>query len=201
MGPWGKAIAWAAALWLGAGALSGQSLVEAARKEKARREAAKAKTAVVVTNADLSKARKKPALVSAAARAAAEAAGEEAVPDDPPTASAAPTPSAVPAPRSEAAEAAESAISFEKRKAELASAQEKAQERAELLDLKMRALNQQLYTFNSMSTKDQIQKSIAETYQKLLEARADATKAKEELAKFLNQTASTRSQPIWIKKP
>lgn len=199
MAPLGKAMVWAAALWLGVGALSGQSLVEAARKEKARREAAKTKTAVVVTNADLSKARKKPALISAAA--AAEAAGEEAVSEDQPPATVVPAPSAVPAPRSEAAEAAESSISFEKRKAELASAQEKAQERAELLDLKMRALNQQLFTFNSMSTKDQIQKSIAETYQKLLEARADAVRAKEELTKFLNQAASTRSLPIWIKLP
>jgi len=201
MAPLGKVVVWAAALWLGVGALSGQSLVEAARKEKARREAAKTKTAVVVTNADLSKARKKPALISAAAAAAAaaEAAGEGGVADDQPPASVVPAPSAVPAPRSESAEAAESSISFEKRKAELASAQEKTQERADLLDLKMRALNQQLYTFNSMSTKDQIQKSIAETYQKLLEARADAVRAKEELTKFLNQAASSRSLPLWIK--
>lgn len=205
MGAAGKALIWAAVLELSAGALFGQSLVETARKEKARREAAKTKTAVVVTNADLSKARKKPALISAAAAAAAaeaaEAEGGEAGPDRPPAAAIAPAPSAVPAPKSEAAEAAEGSISFEKRKAELTSAQEKAQERAELLDLKMRALNQQLYTFNSMSTKDQIQKSIAETYQKLLEARADAVKAKEELTKLLNQAASTRSQPLWIKRP
>ena len=57
----------------------------------------------------------------------------------------------------------------------------------------MRALNQQLTTFNSMTTKDQVRKSIAETYQKLLEARAEAVKAKEALEKFINQAASART--------
>jgi len=187
-----------AALWMAVGTLSGQSLVETARREKARREAAKTTTATVVTNADLSKARKKPAMIpatSAAAAAAEAAAGEEAAPPDQPP------PSAVAAARSEGEAASEASISFEQRKAELAQAQEKTQERAELLDLKMRALNQQLYTFNSMSTKDQIQKSIAETYQKLLEARTDAARAKEELTKFLNQAASARGAPLWIKRP
>ena len=198
MTPLGKAAVWMAALWMAVGTLSGQSLVETARREKARREAAKTTTATVVTNADLSKARKKPAMIpatSAAAAAAEAAAGEEAAPPDQPP------PSAVAAARSEGEAASEASISFEQRKAELAQAQEKTQERAELLDLKMRALNQQLYTFNSMSTKDQIQKSIAETYQKLLEARTDAARAKEELTKFLNQAASARGAPLWIKRP
>ena len=65
----------------------------------------------------------------------------------------------------------------------------------------MRALNQQLFTFNSMSTKDQIQKSIAETYQKLQEAQAETVKAKADLEKFINQAASSKAAPLWIKKP
>jgi hypothetical protein len=40
---------------------SAQSLADAARKEKARREALKTKTTVAVTNADLSKVKKKAA--------------------------------------------------------------------------------------------------------------------------------------------
>jgi len=202
----GKAAIWMAAVALTAGSLSGQTLAEAARKEKARRAAAKTKTAVVVTNADLGKARKKPALIStreadaAAAEAAAEAgAGEENAKPEPAKLAATPAPSAVPAPQSEAATAEEESVSYEKRKDELGQAYERARERAELLALKMRALTQQLYTFDNMTTKDQIQKSIAETYKKLLEARADADKAKQDLEKFLNQAATAKSGPIWVK--
>jgi hypothetical protein len=200
MAPTCKAAAWLAAVWLAAGSLLGQDLVETARREKARREASKKATAAVVTNADLMRAKKKPAMATLAAAKAADSGKEASAADQPPP-SAVAAPSAVPALQSEGEAASESALSFEQKKAELAAAQERAQERAELLDLKMRALNQQLMTFNSMATKDQIQKSIAETYQKLLEARAEAVLAKETLDKFLNQAASARASPLWIKTP
>lgn len=200
MAPTRKAAAWLAIGWLAAGSLFGQDLVETARREKARRLAAKKETAVVVTNADLARARKKPAMAMPPAAKAA-AGGEEASSTDQAPPSAVAAPSAVPAPQSAVEAASESALNYDQKKADLTTAQDRAQERAELLDLKMRALNQQLTTFNSMTTKDQVRKSIAETYQKLLEARAEAVKAKEALEKFINQEASARTSPLWIKIP
>jgi len=48
----------------------------------------------------------------------------------------------------------------------------------------MNALWQQFYSHNSMTTKDQIQKSITETYQKFQAAQAEEKKAKDELDKL-----------------
>ncbi|MDD8024950.1 MAG: hypothetical protein PHI34_00430 [Acidobacteriota bacterium] len=200
MVPTRKAAAWLTVVWLAAGSLFGQNLVETARREKARREASKKQTATAVTNADLTRAKKKPAMTTLPAAKAAAGEEEFSSPDQaPPSAVAAP--SAVPAPQSATDAASESAPNFDQKKAELTTAQERAQERAELLDLKMRALNQQMMTFDSMATKDQIQRAIAETYQKLLDARAEAVKAKEALEKFLNQSASAGTSPLWIKTP
>ncbi len=194
-----KRVAWLLALIMAAGPAFAQTVTEVAKKEKARRESAK-KGAVVVTNADLSRTKKKAAMVGMVP-ATPPAGEEEGPPPDiaPPSAVAAP--STVPAGKTEAEVAGETSISFEEKKAELAAVHDRARERTELLDLKMRALNQQLFTFNSMSTKDQIQKSIAETYQKLQEAQAEADKAKADLEKFLNQAASSKAPAVWIKKP
>jgi hypothetical protein len=52
-----------------------------------------------------------------------------------------------------------------------------------------------------MSTKDQIQKTIAETYQKLQDAQAEAVKAKAKLEEFINQAASSKAPAVWIKRP
>jgi hypothetical protein len=72
----------------------------------------------------------------------------------------------------------------DEKKAELEDAWNKAKDMVELLNLKMNALGQQFYSHNSMTTKDQIQKSISETYQKLQAAQAEEKKAKDELDKF-----------------
>jgi hypothetical protein len=197
-----KATTWLLAVLLAAGSVFGQSMVETAKKEKERREAAKKGTTTVVTNADLARTKKTAAMVVVRESGTAKTEGEESVArGDKPRPSAVAAPGAVPAPKAGAEVVSEAALDFNQKKSELQSANDKAQERAELLDLKMRALNQQFFTFNSMSSKDQIQKAIAETYQKLQDAQADAIKTKAALDQFLNQAASAKQAPIWIKKP
>ncbi|MCX6559307.1 MAG: hypothetical protein NTZ26_02210 [Candidatus Aminicenantes bacterium] len=199
--PTRKATTWLLAVLLAAGSVFGQSMVETAKKEKERREAAKKGTTTVVTNADLGRTKKKAAMVVVREGAPAADAEERIAPGDKPRPSAVAAPSAVPDPKAGAEVLSEAAVDFNQKKSELQTANDKAQERAELLDLKMRALNQQFFTFNSMASKDQIQKAIAETYQKLQDAQAEATKAKAALEQFLNQAASAKQAPIWIKKP
>ncbi len=194
-----KRVAWLLALIMAAGPAFAQTMTEVAKKEKDRRESAK-KGAVVVTNADLFRTKKKAAMVTVVPEAP-PIGEEEAPPADKAPPSAVAAPGAVPADKSDAAVEGEKSISFEEKKAELAAIHDRARERAELLDLKMRALNQQLFTFNSMSTKDQIQKSIAETYVKLQEAQVEADKAKADLEKFINLGASSKAPAVWIKRP
>jgi hypothetical protein len=194
-----KRMAWLLALVMAAGPAFAQTMTEVAKKEKERRESAK-KGAVVVTNADLSRTKKKAAMVAVVPESPPSGENDAPLPDRaPPSAVAAPN--AIAAPKTEAQAAGETSVSFEAKKAELTSINDRARERAELLDLKMRALNQQLFTFNSMSTKDQIQKTIAETYQKLQDAQAEAVKAKAKLEEFINQAASSKAPAVWIKRP
>lgn len=168
----------------------GQSLTEAAKKEKERRESLKGKAGVVVTNADLAGTKKKPAV---ALQTPAE--GEK--------------PAAIPAVKSvepSSSEAAppvdlqtEAKKKFDEKKSELEGRLSKAKEMVELLDLKMNALRQQFYSFNSMTSKDQIQKQISETYQKLQAAQTEEKKLKDELDKILAQGLKGPFPPASIK--
>jgi hypothetical protein len=158
--------------------LPGQSISEAAKKEKERREALKGKPTVVVTNADLSKTTKKPAV---AANPAPPAEGENAAAQDAAASSKEPTTGKDAAAGDLQTEARKK---HDEKKAELEDAWNKAKDMVELLNLKMNALWQQFYSHNSMTTKDQIQKSISETYQKLQAAQAEEKKAKDELDKL-----------------
>jgi len=168
----------------------GQSLTEAAKKEKERRESLKGKAGVVVTNADLAGTKKKPAV---ALQTPAE--GEK--------------PAAIPAVKSvepSSGEAAppvdlqtEAKKKFDEKKSELEGRLSKAKEMVELLDLKMNALRQQFYSFNSMTSKDQIQKQISETYQKLQAAQTEEKNLKDELDKILAQGLKGPFPPASIK--
>ncbi|MGA2588029.1 MAG: hypothetical protein ABSF88_13530 [Candidatus Aminicenantales bacterium] len=158
--------------------LPAQSVSEAAKKEKERREALKGKPTVVVTNADLSKTMKKPAV---AANPARPAEGENAAAQD--TAASAKEP-ATGKDTTAADLQAEARKKRDEKKAELEDAWNKAKDMVELLNLKMNALWLQFYSHNSMTSKDQIQKSISETYQKLQAAQAEEKKAKDELDKL-----------------
>ncbi len=61
----------------------------------------------------------------------------------------------------------------------------KAKEYADLLELKINGLWQDFYNMDDMSPKDQIQQTIADTFEKYQKAREAEAKAKEALDKFL----------------
>jgi hypothetical protein len=146
-----------------------QSLTEIAKKERERREVLKEKKSLAVTNADLAKVKLKPAVAAGAeaedkaAEVKTEAAGQESeslaeeTPEDTP---------------------AEARKRFEQQRVELETAWTKAKENVEVLSQKMKALVQQFYSFNSMMSKDQIQRTMAETFQSLQDAQANEAEAK-----------------------
>jgi len=167
----------------------GQSLAEAAKKERERRESLKGKAGVVVTNADLAGIKKKPAVAAnpqtpaetekpaAAAKPGETSAGEVAPPADPQI---------------------EARKKFDEKKSELEGRFSKAKELVELLNLKMRALQQQFYSFNSMTAKDQVQKQLGETHLRLQAAQAEESKVKDELDKVLGQGVKDKFPPAAI---
>jgi hypothetical protein len=182
----------------------GQELIEAAKKEKERRETQKGKKIVSITNADLAALKKKPSLPgskpeSQTVDAAAEAEANSVNTAETPLAKPVPKPADQPPPKTGAEPASEPPIVFEEQKAGLQTAYDRAKERVELLNLKMLSLRQQLTTFNSMESKERVQKDVADTYQRLLQAQAEAIKAKDELEKFINQGAKDKASTIWIK--
>lgn len=160
-----------------------QSLTEAAKKEKERRESLKGTPSKVVTNADLAKTTKKPAVETVAETTPAEGEKTDALGAPPP---------AQGTDKSFTELQAEALKKFAEKKAELESRWNRAQELVELLNLKMNALWQQFFTFNSMTSKDQIQKEISETFQRLQDAKGEEATAREELNKFLAQGPSAK---------
>lgn len=163
-----------------------QTTAEAAAKEKERREAMRGKTVTPVTNADLSKTKGKPAV------------------DLPPAGDAQPQVDAGEAERKKKADAesrlkGEIEKKFQEMKTELEDRAAKAKERAGLLDLKLRSLQQKFMTFNSMQTKDQVQREIAQAYQMLQAAGAEQAKAKDDLDTFLALAAKDKAAAVGIK--
>jgi len=188
--------------------LGAQSVTELAKKEKERRAALKGKT-TVVTNKDLDSLKKKPAIETgrtetpaAESLEGAEGAGEEEVPAAAPAVR-----RAVPREPPPAVELKQkpedpdslAARQYEKVKADLQANWESAQERLDLLTLKMNALWQQFYSMDDMTTKDAIQAQISETYEKLLQAEDEEAKAKEALEGFLSGTKKDGVPEIWVR--
>jgi tRNA U34 5-carboxymethylaminomethyl modifying GTPase MnmE/TrmE len=157
-----------------------QTMAEAAQKEKERREELKGKAVVVVTNADLSKTRKKVSAAGPAAEsdAVAKIAGDAAATD---------------------ARQAEIDKKYAEMKADLEAKAASAKERAELLDLKLKSLQQRFFTFNSMQTKDKIQQEIAQAYQMLQAAAAEQVRTKDDLANFLELAGRDKAAAVGIK--
>ena len=176
------------ALFLSASLLPGQSVVELAKKEKERREALKGKTGVVVTNADLVRTKKKPALAQPAESGATP--GEAGAP---PNTAAPQIRPVLPPPAGEDRSA--QLERFEEQKADTESRLKAARELISLLNLKMTALQQQFYNFSNTTSRDQIQREINETSEKLKAALADDAKIREELAK-LNAAGPSGLPPI-----
>jgi hypothetical protein len=192
--------------------LLSQSMSDLAKKEKARRAAVKGKPTSVITNADLAKVKRKPAVeVVEPEKAAAEAqaAGETAAPpaqegaQTPPAGQAAtaqkPAEQKPPEDQSAADQAAMSEKDFKARLGELATKAQEAQEMIDLLTLKINSLWQEFYNMSDVKSREYTQFQISETYDKLTKAEAVAVKAKKDLDDFM-ATAKREGVPaIWIR--
>jgi len=178
--------------------LSAQSVTDLAKKEKERRAAVKSKPATVITNADLAKMKKKPAVeVTEPEKTSDETqpAAEPAQPGTQPGAAAAKTG----ADDKTADQNAMAEKDFKARLAELAQKAQDTQEMLDLLTLKMNSLWQDFYNLSDVKARDYTQFQISETYGKLTKAEAEAVRAKKDLDDFL-ATAKREGVPeIWIK--
>jgi hypothetical protein len=188
-----------------------QSVAELARRQKARRAALKGKPAAVVTNKELAKVKRTPALVIQtpveltaenveAATVAETPPGTEGVEPAAGTPAAATPPAAESAPPAAPAEAgALTESQYTERRDALNAAANRAQEYADLLQLRLGQLWQQYYNLDDMAPKDAIKAQISEVYTKMQLAQEDALKAKAELETFLATAKREGTPSIWIK--
>jgi len=182
-----------------------QNLAELARKEKERREALKSKQAKVITNKDLENLQKTPALIikgqEATTSEGTPPAGSAQTPSSPSVVHrvTVENPPASQSTYSSPAGVAGQSSSVDTMSSSLETSWKKAQEYVELLTLKMNALWQQFYNTPEMSTRDNIQQQISETYEKLIKAQEEETRLRAEYEKQLNQKKSEGASPIWIK--
>jgi len=192
--------------------LSAQSLAELSKKERERRAAAKGKT-TIVTNDDLGKIKKKPAVSSgqpaktgeedqaenpeAAVETVTPPEGENAQPQQatPPGVEQTPPEQAPPSDQ----EPVLTDEQFNARKTELEDRWNKAQEMVDLLTMKMNGLWQEFYSLDDMTARDRIQQQISENYEKLLKAQQDEVAAKEELDAFIAGAKREGVPKIWIR--
>ncbi|MGA2532361.1 MAG: hypothetical protein ABSG19_04915 [Candidatus Aminicenantales bacterium] len=187
--------------------LLSQSMADLAKKEKARRAAVKGKPTSVITNADLGKVKRKPAVeVVEPEKTAAEAqaAGETVTPpalEGAGQAATAQKPAEQKPPEQQPAadQAAMAEKDFKARLGELATKAQEAQEMIDLLTLKINSLWQEFYNISDVKSRDYTQFQISETYDKLTKAEAVAVKAKKDLDDFM-ATAKREGVPaIWIR--
>lgn len=171
-----------------------QSLAEIAAKERERRAKLKARATVVVTNADLAKMKKRPALEIPPAPPEPGPEAEEAseAPEAPSSISAAAPESALTAsPPPEGGPPPDVKTLQEK--------WEKAKEYTELLTLKMSALWQEFYGLVDTGAKEAVQQAIAETFLKLQNAQEEEDRARRDLEKALQQEKAESTPSIWIR--
>lgn len=168
-----------------------QSLAEIAKRERERRAKLKGRTAVVVTNADLAKMKKKPAVeVAPVPSEPALESTEEAEPSVP-TAAETPEAPTTAAPSSEGGPPPDIKA--------LQDRWEKAKEYVELLTLKMTALWQQFYGLVDAGAKEAVQQAIGETFIKLQNAQEEETRVRLELENLVQQQKEGSTPPIWIR--
>lgn len=165
--------------------LSAQSVAELAKKEKERRAAVKGRKTAVVTNSDLARIKKKPAISGGAGEIVPVEEGNQAAEGQPP-AKEGQAEEAPPEVQAETPPTAEEGIPGHRmeiaaRKAEIEDKALKAAEMVELLTTKMNALWQEFYNISDTRVRDQLEKTISETYAKLQRAQTEADKAQAEL--------------------
>ncbi len=188
--------------------LQSQSLADLAKKEKERRAALKGKPATVVTTADLTKVKKRPAVESTSQEQAAEAGAEvaqagaaEAQAQEgvtpPATGEQAAAAAQVEKPAEETPPA--TAQDLQKKQNELADIAQQKAEMVDLLTTKMNALYQEFYGLDNLKSREMVQIQISDTYDKLLKAETESAKAKKDLEDFLAQSKKDQTPAIWIK--
>ncbi len=176
----GKIVAAVVLLAMAASA-SAQDLAAAARKEKERRAALKGKASVTVTNTDLAEMKKKAAFSEARNEGREQPAVAEGEPAERVN-----RPSAVPAEPSEAL-IVDTVADVENLRAELQDKYNRAKEHLDYVNLKMRALQQQFFSFNTMESKAKVQQDIAQTNMDIQTAVAEEARLKKELEDFASK--------------
>ncbi len=162
--------------------LFSQNLVELAKKERERRAMLKGKKFAVVTNADLGKLRKRPAL----SISRFEAAGATSVPADMSSVrdQAEPVESGdISSPGTQQGSNIDQRQPGQPSIEELEAKYYQAREYTELLTIKLRGLWQEYYSMDDMTDRNSIQKQIAETSLQIEKAQRDEALAKQEMEK------------------
>jgi hypothetical protein len=176
-----------------ASAVQPQSLAEIAKRERERRAKLKGRTSVVVTNADLAKMKKKPALETPPPPSEPKTESAEEPEATPPAEETPQEPAGTPVLPPESAAPSDLKTLQER--------WEKAKEYVELLTLKMSALWQQFYGLGpgDAGQKEAVQQSIAETFLKLQNAQEEETRTRREFEKLLQEQKTESTPPIWIR--
>ncbi|MDH4257901.1 MAG: hypothetical protein OEY25_00420 [Candidatus Aminicenantes bacterium] len=162
--------------------LFSQSLTELAKKERERRAMLKGKKFAVVTNADLGKLRKRPAL----SISGFETSGTTPVPANMSSArdQAEPTESGdISRPGTQQDSSVDQREPGQPSIEELEAKYYQAREYTELLTIKLRGLWQEYYSMDDMTDRNSIQKQIAETSLQIEKAQRDEALAKQEMEK------------------
>lgn len=167
--------------------LSSQSLVDLAKKEKERREKLKNQEKTVVTNADLSKIKRGPALTTSreavspegSAMAGSSSAMSAQDKAEPSKAKA----------RSSGARGQDRAEPQKNTPDELEQKWKSKREQVGLLTTRMNALWQEFYSMDDMSSRENIQRNISETSLRLQKAKEEEARARKEY-----QQARTRAR-------
>jgi len=163
--------------------LWGQSLVELARKEKERRESLKGQVGAVVTNEDLAKVTKTPAIEMTGVPAIPETVREEGAAAEGAAEAQTSVRRIIPrvAPPSPVITGEGASSDSASSSGDLKERLREAEEMVELLTLKMNALWQKFYNMDDMTTQDLVQQEIADTYEKLVKAQEDAGRLRDRL--------------------
>ena len=171
-----------------------QSLAELSKKEKERRESLKGKKVIVITNADITKGARKPALDTPPPESLPEAETSPEV-----TTYTLPPGSEEGLPPSLSPEELNPPPPQDEFKTELESRWAKAKEYADLLETKMAALWQEFYSMDDMTSRDSIQREISDTFTKLEKAREEEARARDELDQYLASIRKEQAPPLWIR--
>ena len=182
--------------------VSAQSLAELAKKERERRKSLGEKKSVVVTNEDLARVKRKPALEITGPATGGESQDltslhQTTSENEAAMASGSTRHRVITEPSSPSPSLDIGSRAGEQK--QLEEAYQKAREYVELLTLKLNALWQEFYSLDDMTPRDLIQQAISETYLKLQKAQEEEEKLRQQLEKYLSNIKKENIPPIWIR--